>query len=246
MNRQKSAGSLSSLTASSASLTASNISLNSKNFQNSEIKDLTKQLHIKEEQVNKFYDIAPDEASNQTTKEQILYALKLIKVVKQDLADPKQNLANEIKELCDNLNDHGICVTYVIANSRKSSKEILKLLSPYLLKNANDLGYIEQYIPNVEACIKESNKNEAMELLAQPKMIEYLEQKSAKLEGNSPTSPPPPPPFPSPSSTDMEEDSTATGQDIKAVVEDSTATEQDIKAVVEDMVEVTGESPVVG
>ncbi|GAA5252603.1 hypothetical protein [Candidatus Rickettsia kedanie] len=67
---------------------------------------------------------------------------------------------------------------------KRSGKDILEFVSPYLLKNASDMEYIRAYIP--EAYIKESNKNDAMELLGKRVVRNYLEEESAKLASKSP------------------------------------------------------------
>ncbi|QQV75040.1 hypothetical protein H6P87_00585 [Rickettsia tillamookensis] len=110
-------------------------------------------------------------------REQILYALKAVESAKQHLTDKTQ-------EFCNKLNDYGICVAYSFANYKKSGKDILEFVSPYLLKNASDMEYIKAYIP--EAYIKESNKNDAMELLGKREVRDYLDQKSSELVSKSP------------------------------------------------------------
>ncbi|AFC74191.1 hypothetical protein [Rickettsia montanensis] len=82
------------------------------------------------------------------------------------------------------MNDYGICVAYSFANYKRSGKDILEFVSPYLLKNASDMEYIKAYIP--EAYIKESNKNDAMELLGKREVRDYLDQKSSELVSTSP------------------------------------------------------------
>lgn len=144
---------------------------------NSEIKELTKKLHFKDQELEKAYGMASDDVSIQATREQILYALKAVESAKQHLTDKTQ-------EFCNKLNDYGICVTYSFASYKRDGKDILEFVSPYLLKNASDIEYIKAYIP--EGYIKESNKNDAMELLGKREVRDYLEVKSTELASKSP------------------------------------------------------------
>ncbi|MGN7620247.1 hypothetical protein [Rickettsia amblyommatis] len=107
-----------------------------------------------------------DDVSIHATREQILYALRAVESAKQHSTD---------KHL---LNDYGICVAYSFAHYKRSGKDILEFVSPYLLKNASDMEYIKAYIP--EAYINESNKNDAMELLGKQEVRDYLDQKPSK------------------------------------------------------------------
>lgn len=142
-----------------------------------EINELAKKLHLTRE-LKKAYEITK-------TKEEVLEALKVVDSAKQGLTD-------QVKELCGNLDDNSICATYVFA--KKISKGILKFLSPYLLKNIDDINDILKYIP--EKYIKESNQKKAMNLLAQTQVSDYLQEisselaatKSPKLEVKSPSS----------------------------------------------------------
>ena len=93
-------------------------------------------------------------------------------------------MTDKTQEFCNKLNDYGICVAYSFASYKKSSKGVLEFLSPYLLKNAFDIEYIKAYIP--EAYIKESNKNDVMELLGKREVRDYLDQKSSELVNKSP------------------------------------------------------------
>ncbi len=164
----------SKLSVSTASLTSI------KGLQNpivTEIKELTKKLHFKDQELEKAYGMVSDDVSIQATREQILYALKAVESAKQHLTD-------KIQEFCNKLNDYGICVAYSFANYKRSGKDILEFVSPYLLKNASDMEYIKAYIP--EAYIKESNKNDAMELLGKREVRDYLDQKSSELVSKSP------------------------------------------------------------
>ncbi|WP_032139669.1 hypothetical protein [Rickettsia tamurae] len=67
--------------------------------------------------------------------------------------------------------------------AKKSGKESLKFLSPYLLQKASDFDYIEQYIP--KEYIKKSNQDDAMELLGKREVRDYLDQKSSELANKS-------------------------------------------------------------
>lgn len=160
-------------------LSVSTTSLTSiKGLQNpivTEIKEITKKLHFKDQELEKAYGMASDDVSIQATREQILYALKAVEYAKQHLTDKTQ-------EFCNKLNDYGICVTYSFASYKRSGKDILEFISPYLLKNAFDIEYIKAYIP--EGYIKESNKNDAMELLGKREVRDYLEVKSTELASN--------------------------------------------------------------
>ncbi|WP_197407949.1 hypothetical protein [Rickettsia rhipicephali] len=118
--------------------------------------------------------MASDDISIQTTREQILYALRAVESAKQHIQQTRY------KHL---LSDYGICVAYSFANYKRSGKDILEFVSPYLLKNASDMEYIKAYIP--EAYIKESNKNDAMELLGKRAVRDYLDQKSSELVSTS-------------------------------------------------------------
>ncbi|WP_232049343.1 hypothetical protein [Rickettsia asiatica] len=93
-------------------------------------------------------------------------------------------MTDKTQEFCNKLNDYSICVAYSFTSYKKSSKGILEFLSPYLLKNAFDIEYIKAYIP--EAYIKESNKNDVMELLGKREVRDYLDQKSSELVNKSP------------------------------------------------------------
>lgn len=180
MNRHKSSSSI--------SLTASNINLNFRNPQNLEKEELIKQLNIKNKLINKIRDIAPDGATNKETNEQLLHTLKIIQAAKHHGTGAGENIEAQyvslVKEYCSKLNDYGICATYLLAESRKSSHKIHEILSPYILKNLSDIEYIRQYIP--EKYIEDINKKHAIELLTKPVMKEYLDQKVARLEKKSP------------------------------------------------------------
>lgn len=142
-----------------------------KSFQNPtviEINELADRLHLKEEVLKKAYEVAEK-------KEEVLEALKVAEAVKQRFAD-------QVKELCNNLNDTGICITYIFA--KKIGKDTLKFLSPYLLQKASDWEYIEQHIP--KEYIKKSNQDDAMELLGKREVRDYLDQKSSELVSKSP------------------------------------------------------------
>ncbi|AFC71289.1 hypothetical protein [Rickettsia australis] len=92
-------------------------------------------------------------------------------------------MIDKTQEFCNQLNDYGICVAYSFAHYKRSGKDILEFVSPYLLKNASDMEYIKAYIP--EAYIKESNTNDAMELLGTREVRNYLAE-ADKLASKSP------------------------------------------------------------
>ncbi|MGX6960665.1 MAG: hypothetical protein ACIPMY_05590 [Rickettsia endosymbiont of Pentastiridius leporinus] len=134
----------------------------------SEINELAKKLHLTKE-LKKAYEITEK-------KEEVLEALKVIYYSKQELTD-------QVKELCSNLNDNSIYATYLFA--QKSDKVISKIISPYLLTNVKNMDFIKENIP--EDFIKKSIQDVAMEVLGNRVVRDYLVQKSSKLVDKSPS-----------------------------------------------------------
>ena len=161
---------------------ASILSLNSytQNPVINEIKKLAEELKVRSE-VRSAYKIAPTKFSVDETYNQILYALQTVKFAKAHIKEPNLGI-NETQEWCKKLNDYGIIVTCLLAESVnksilsflsfKKGNKILDFLSSYLLDNASEA--LKETMP--KKFIDKYNITNAVKLLSNEEIKSYLKE----------------------------------------------------------------------
>ena len=157
---------------------ASILSLNSYT-QNPVINDIKKLAE--ELKVRSAYKIAPTKFSMDEIYDQILYALQTVKFAKAHIKEPNLGI-NETQEWCKKLNDYGIIVTFLLAESVnksvlsflpfKKSNKILDFLSSYLLDNASEA--LKETMP--KEFIDKYNMTNAVKLLSNEEIKSYLKE----------------------------------------------------------------------
>ncbi|WP_395476343.1 hypothetical protein [Rickettsia endosymbiont of Pantilius tunicatus] len=115
------------------------------------------------------------------TYDQILYALQTVKFAKAYVKEPNFGI-NETQEWCKKLNDYGIIVTCLLAESvnksvlsflpLKKSNKILDFLSSYLLDNASEA--LKETMP--KEFIDKYNMTNAVKLLSNEEIKSYLKE----------------------------------------------------------------------
>ncbi|KJV91716.1 hypothetical protein [Rickettsia bellii] len=157
---------------------ASILSLNSytQNPVINEIKKLAEELKVRS-----AYKIAPTKFSMDETYNQILYALQTVKFAKAHIKEPNLGI-NETQEWCKKLNDYGIIVTCLLAESVnksilsflsfKKGNKILDFLSSYLLDNASEA--LKETMP--KEFIDKYNMTNAVKLLSNEEIKSYLKE----------------------------------------------------------------------
>ncbi|HJD66470.1 MAG TPA: hypothetical protein LFV91_05500 [Rickettsia endosymbiont of Bembidion nr. Transversale] len=161
---------------------ASILSLNSytQNPVINDIKKLAEELKVRSE-VRSAYKIAPTKFSMEETYNQILYALQTVKFAKAHIKEPNLGI-NETQEWCKKLNDYGIIVTCLLAESVnksilsflsfKKDTKILDFLSSYFLDNASEA--LKETMP--KEFIDKYNMTNAVKLLSNEKIKSYLKE----------------------------------------------------------------------
>lgn len=161
---------------------ASILSLNSytQNPVINDIKKLAEELKVRSE-VKSAYKIAPTKFSMDETYNQILYALQTVKFAKAHIKEPNLGI-NETQEWCKKLNDYGIIVTCLLAESVnksilsflsfKKGNKILDFLSSYLLDNASEA--LKETMP--KEFIDKYNMTNAVKLLSNEEIKSYLKE----------------------------------------------------------------------
>lgn len=161
---------------------ASILSLNSytQNPVINDIKKFAEELKVRSE-VRSAYKIAPTKFSMDETYNQILYALQTVKFAKAHVKEPNLGI-NKTQEWCKKLNDYGIIVTCLLAESVnksilsflsfKKGNKILDFLSSYLLDNASEA--LKETMP--KEFIDKYNMTNAVKLLSNEEIKSYLKE----------------------------------------------------------------------
>lgn len=149
------------------------------------IKKLAEELKVRSE-VRSAYKIAPTQFFVDEIYNQILYALQTVKFAKAHIKEPNLGI-NETQEWCKKLNDYGIIVTCLLAESVnksilsflsfKKGNKILDFLSSYLLDNASEA--LKETMP--KKFIDKYNITNAVKLLSNEEIKSYLKE----YEGSS-------------------------------------------------------------